>query len=391
MKINTNEIKITPSDQPFGFCVYGQPSEPIQAWIDFHKLETVKSNSFINILIPNELDITKLFNIGETYKYMDGFSPNLNKHLHVGHLSNLIITSALYNLGKCDKTIAILGDTQEGNVESKDAYLSYQNIIPKFNYTLCTNDIHYASKQDYTGDLLEDGDGDYDGTKVFDINGQKLVGIKSDGTTSYFYQDVALATKLNKPTLYLTGFEQNGHFETLSKLIPTVKHIGLGLVMVDGKKMSSREGNVIMAQEIIDKLDSKFEDDKVGVNVLIGQILKSKLESIKKVVTKDWDNPKSSPGLYLSYTFARMKSAGMVHNIGDFNNNKVKFAMLKAKSNNQPSFLLDVLIDLSKKINGMYMDYIIKDNEPNQKLYQPLLDDLATGMKMLGMNLVDKV
>lgn len=40
--------------------------------------------------------------------------------------------------------------------------------------------------------ILSDGEGEYTGTEVFNINNNKIVGIKSDNTTSYFYQDIAL-------------------------------------------------------------------------------------------------------------------------------------------------------------------------------------------------------
>ncbi|CAG7579690.1 MAG: Arginine--tRNA ligase [uncultured marine phage] len=379
----------------FNFCIFGEPSGEILEWIEYHNLGTEESGKFTNIIIPQEVDMKDLFLEKESFGYMDGFSPNLNKNLHVGHLSNLIIASAFQNLSIAKEPISIMGDTMDGEVDQTETFKSYESICKLFNYKL--GDVYYASKMDYDGDLLKDGEGDYKGTKVFQVEDEKIVGIKSNGSTSYFYQDVALASHLDKSTLYMTGFEQNNHFETLGKLFPTVNHIGLGLVMIDSQKMSSRDGNVIFASEIIEKFKNEFEDEKIAINILKGQILKSKPDSVKNISTKNIDNPKTSPGLYLSYTTARLNSAGLVPSqwdspiIEEFNSQEVEYSFLKAKYNMSPNILLKSLMDLCGKINNLYMNHTIKDNPKNQMMFQPMLDDLNKGMSLLGMNYVEKV
>jgi len=373
----------------FNFCIFGDPSGEIKEWIEYHDLTLNLSGKFTNIIIPSNTKLDDLFIQSKSYEYMDGFSPNLNKNLHVGHLSNLIIASSFQSMG-VSSTISIMGDTLDGDVDQKETFEEYENICNIFNYKL--GDVYYASKMEYKGNLLKDGDGDYKGTKIFEIGDEKIVGVKSNGSTSYFYQDVSLATHLNKNTLYLTGFEQNNHFETLSKIVPTVSHVGLGLVMIDGQKMSSREGNVIFASDIIEKFKSEFDDEKIAINILKGQILKSKPDSIKNIDTKNIDNPKTSPGLYLSYTTARLNSAGLLPSGNDkFNSKEVEYSYLKSKFNLTPNVLLKTLVELCSKINNLYMNYTIKGNEENQMMFQPLLDDLHLGMKKLGMYYIEKV
>ncbi len=390
MKININKIRKTPPKQDFGFCVFGEPNEEVQAWIDHWKLSTEKSGKFTNINIPDGFDIAQLFEEPKVYKYVDGFSPNLNKNLHIGHLSNLIIASALQHMGVGEEFISIMGDTLEGDVAQEDAFLTYNNICQTFNYQL--GEIVFASNMEYEGDLLKDGEGKYEGTKVFELENEKIVGIKSDGSTSYFYQDVALATHLNGSTLYLTGFEQSNHFKSVAELFPDTGHVGLGLVMIDGIKMSSRDDNVIYASEAIDKLMDQFDDVDIVVNILKGQILKSNLDSIKNIDTKGLENPKNSPGLYFSYTQARFKSAGVFPTRdGEFKSDKIKFAYLKAKSSLAPNILLNALNDLCKEINSMYGTHKIEGNPENRAMFQPYLDDLHTGMRKLGMYEIDKV
>lgn len=390
MKLNINKIRTTPPNQEFGFCVYGKPNSDVQKWIEHWNLIVQESGDFTNILIPNDLDISNLFEPAKVYKYVDGFSPNLNKHLHIGHLSNLIIASALQNMGVGENFISIMGDTLDGDVTQEDAFVVYNNICQEFNYKL--GEIYFASNMKYEGDLLKDGEGEYEGTKYFDLEDVKLVGVKSDGNTSYFYQDVALASHLNGSTLYCTGFEQANHFKALNELFPENEHLGLGLVMIDGQKMSSRDGNVIYASEAIDKLMLLINDKKLVANVLKGQILKSNLDSVKNIDTKNLENPKNSPGLYLSYTQARFKSAG-IHPRKDskWKSNKIHLAYLRAKNNLEPNILLKALEDLCKEINGMYGTHKIEGNEENGSMFQPYLDDLYTGMKMLGMYSIDSV
>ena len=391
MKINSNLVKTTPKGMPFNFCVFGDPTQEIKDWISFHNLKTETSGKFTNILIGDS-DVNDMFIQPDKFKYVDGFSPNLNKHLHLGHFSNLILGKAFQSLGIGEKFIAILGDTLDGSVDQKDAYEKYINLCKEFNYNI--DNIVFASEQKLDDEsLLKDGDGAYDGTKIFEVGDEKIVGIKSTGKTTYFYQDVALAQKLNDSTLYLTGFEQDGHFKNLNNLFPNTKHIGLGLVSIDGKKMSSSEGNVLLLQDVLDAVAEKFNGDKeLAWNVISGHILKYDPTSLKNINMKQIDDVKASAGLYFSYTLAKLKSAGMIPvEIETFNSNALKFKYIKAKSNLAPNILFEELFELTKHISGLYVKLHIKDNLENQKIYQPLLDDLLLGMKKLGMFNIDKV
>lgn len=264
----------------------------IKEWIKYHSLTTENNGKYTNIFTDKPLN--ELFYDNITFKYMDGFSPNLNKFLHIGHLSNLVLAKSIKSLGVCEKVISIYGDTLKGisKEESLSKLKEYHKLFkykPEIEY--------FASEVEYAGDKLKDGLDDYEGTKIFEFEDEKIVGIKSDGSTSYFYQDMALAEKLNDYTLYLTGSEQNNHFNLLSKFYPKVKHIGLGLVKIDGKKMLSSEGNVVFAQDFIDQLFDIFKDYNLVYNVIAGFILKNTPENDKNITIKSIDNPKNSPGL----------------------------------------------------------------------------------------------
>lgn len=392
MKIDINKIKITPEAFGFNFCQWGELSDQVKDWCQYWGFNTIKSGQYTNIILTDNVNLSDIFNPPKTYSYVDGFSPNLNKHLHVGHLSNLIIANAYQKLGIGDKFIAILGDTLTGKVEQKEALNTYLNTCNEFNYKI--DEIYYTSKMELKDNTkLINGEDLYVGSKVFDLGDEKIVGIKSNGSTSYFYQDVALAQSLNSSTLYLTGLEQDNHFKSLKKLFPDINHIGLGLVLLDGKKMSSSEGNIIYLKDFIEELMSIFNSDiKLVYNILAGQILKSNPSVNKSIDTKLIGNPKLSLGLYLSYTLAHVKSCGVhINKIDNYTSKELQFAELKSKVNLTPNVLFEALVNHAKKINGLYEKNYIKGNEENIKMFSNLISDLEYGMNKLGMFGVDKV
>lgn len=400
--ISINDIRVTPGNMNFGFCVYGEPSDEIKSWANSWGFKIEKGEKgFANILVPRNFNISGCFDKFHQYKYVDGFSPNLNKHLHIGHMSNFIIAKAFQALDVGDEFISILGDTLDGEVKKHEAFQKYKFYCEMFE--LDVSEIYNASDMEYHGDLLKDGEGDYKGTKIFDSGDEKIVGLKSDGSTSYFYQDMALAEKLDAPTLYLTGNEQNEHFKTLKKFNPNINHIGLGLVKLmkedpeDGKvkelKMSSRDGNVIYFEDILKECLDKFDNDyHLSYNVLAGFILKTDPRKDKKINVELIDNAKNSPGLYLSYTLARLTSAGVrAMKVDNFSRTELQYAYMKSLYNLQPNFLLNELVEHCKLINSLYGKHKIKDNPEVEVMFGTLKEDLELGMNKLGLFLVDKV
>jgi len=392
MKIDINKIKLAPVQFGFNFCVFGTPSDEVMQWCQYWNLSTQKSGPYTNIILNDNFNISEAFNEPKFYDYVDGFSPNLNKHLHVGHLSNLVIANAFQKLGIGKKFIAILGDTLDGQVQKEDALETYYKICEDFGYNV--DEIFYASKMKLEDEsILKDGEGDYIGSKIFDIDGEKIVGIKSSGSTSYFYQDVALAQHLDSSTLYLTGLEQENHFNSLNKLQEKTNHIGLGLVLLDGKKMSSSEGNIIFLSDFINDLLPQFNNDiKLVYNIIAGQILKSSTSSSKSIDTKLIKNPKLSLGLYLSYTMAHIKSCGVTtQNNSEYYSKELQFAELKTKNNLSPNILFEALVNHCKMINKLYETHYIKDNPENIEKFSKLISDLELGMSKLGLFSIDKV
>lgn len=408
--VDVNSFKVIPKKQKkgFGLCVYGEPSEEIKAWAVQHQIRTVAEAGFTNFFLDNKL-LSEIFPAPKVFKYLDGFSPNLGKRLHLGHWSNMVLAKAFSSLGVAERTIALFGDTAPGapenSAEKRMLDSKIYTTLTIFNYKI--NDVFYASSMHCDDKLLLDGDGEYSGTKIFDCFGEKIVGIKSNGKTTYFYQDVAMAAKLNAPTLYTTANEQNQHFASLKKMFPQNEHVGLGLVSVSGKTLATREGNAILIDDFIQNNINlvrlkkgegeinlgEYWNNDYGLlyNVFAGNILKSAPTQNKSIDVDSINNPRTSLGLYISYTMARLKSAGLEYNISQTPSLPIEFAALKAKTNYAPNLLFDALVELCREINAAYGFMPIKGNDANAKFFQTLLSDLLWGCNKLGLFFINKV
>lgn len=403
--LDINMLRPVPKNVGAGFalCYYGQVPIEVKELMIEKGFSVLESAGYTNFTPAPEVDFYALFEPVEKIAFMDGFSPNLNKKLHVGHFSNFVIAKAFQKLGVVNTTVSLLGDTLDGEVKKEEALADFKALCNEFDYTV--DEIFYASQMKYSGSLLVDGEGEYAGTKIVDVEGEKIVVVKSDGSTSYFYQDMAFAETLGSQggkTLYLTGYEQNNHFSTLNKIYPHTQHIGLGLVKVQpGKmsgvvkqmKMSSRSGNVIFLQDLLQDFVDEFKGDKkLAYNVFAGFILKNKPQTDKKFTLDSIHQHENSPGLYLSYTLARLKSAGIEVSVKEkFDSQELAYSFLKSQHLLNPQVLFNSMCDLAKHINSLYATHRIQSNEENKKMFTRLGSDLALGMDKLGMYLVDAV
>ena len=160
---------------------------------------------------------------------------------------------------------------------------------------------------------------------------------KKDGSSIYATRDLA-ALLYRKRTydfskcIYVTGLEQKLHFAQVFKVIELMgydwsdqlTHVPYGLVSMEGGKLSTRNGNVIYAEEILQTSIEKIKEiineknpelpdkDTVARQVGIGAILFNDLynQRIKDVIF-NWDkilNFDGETGPYVQYTYARCAS-----------------------------------------------------------------------------------
>ena len=160
---------------------------------------------------------------------------------------------------------------------------------------------------------------------------------KKDGSSIYATRDLAAVLYRKKKynfskCIYVTGLEQKLHFAQFFKVIDLMGydwadqlvHVPYGLVSLEGGKLSTRNGNVIYAEDIlresIDKIREIIEEknpnlpdkDEVAHKVGIGAIIFNDLynQRIKDVIF-NWDkilNFDGETGPYVQYTYARAAS-----------------------------------------------------------------------------------
>ena len=161
--------------------------------------------------------------------------------------------------------------------------------------------------------------------------------MKKDGSSIYATRDLA-ALLYRKRTynfdkcIYVTGLEQKLHFAQVFKVIEllgydwyqNLVHVPYGLVSMEGGKLSTRNGNVIYAEQILHEAIEKIHEiineknpdlpnkEEVSRQVGIGAILFNDLynQRIKDVIF-NWDkilNFDGETGPYVQYTYARCAS-----------------------------------------------------------------------------------
>jgi hypothetical protein len=133
--------------------------------------------------------------------------------------------------------LGLLGASQ-GIVEGAREELDLWYKVSRYQPTLLLDtETHGKIEKFYA---LRDGSGEQSGCKVWDGPLGPVIVIRQDGRPTYAYHDLVFKASI-KPSYYITGEEQRGHFESLGL---GESHLPMGLVLGnDGAKIKSRDGN----------------------------------------------------------------------------------------------------------------------------------------------------
>ncbi len=257
---------------------------------------------------------------------------------------------------------------------------------------------------------------------------------RTDGGTLYMTRDVAaLIYRYNtyhfNKILYVVGNEQKLHFQQL-KLVSekmgyqfNLEHINFGLVLLDGKKLSTRSGafaklsdvinNAIdlAKQAIIEKNPSLENKDEVAKAVGIGAVIFNDLKNERHLdMDFNLENMlkfEGQTGPYLQYSGVRIHS--MLKN-ETIDLNQVNFSVYdqqhyfdlikviaqfpqtiqRSVENNAPNIVSRYLIQLAQNFNQFYgkQRVIVEDlgvKQANLLLVNSVLTILEEGLRLLGM------
>lgn len=169
----------------------------------------------------------------------------------------------------------------------------------------------------------------------YDLNPALI--LKSDGATLYITRDIATAIYRDRTyqpamNLYVVGSEQTYYFKQLKAVLlemglhsaANLHHIPFGLITVNGKKLSTRSGRIILLDEVLNDaielaeqqiaeknpdLENKEEVAKqVGVGAIIFGDLKNERTNNIDFVLEDQLKFEGETGPYVQYSHARAES-----------------------------------------------------------------------------------
>lgn len=277
---------------------------------------------------------------------------------------------------------------------------------------------------------------------------QKLL-LRADGTSVYMTQDIGTAKlrfddyPINK-MIYVVGNEQNYHFQVLAILLDRLGfewgkdlvHFSYGMVELPEGKMKSREGTVVDADDLMEKMIATAkeassdrlaeckEEEAADIARIVG-LGALKYFILKVDATKNMTfNPKESidfngnTGPFIQYTYARIRSIlrkaaeagitvpekldtglelslkeeGLIQMLSEFPS-----VIAQAGSDYNPSVIANYVYELVKEYNQFYHDFsILREENEELKKFRLMLSQnvgkvISTGMGLLGIEVPERM
>ena len=289
---------------------------------------------------------------------------------------------------------------------------------------------------------------DSEGAKVVDLGSDMppCIIIKSNGSSTYATRDLAAIlyrarTYDYDKAIYVTSYEQILHFKQIfktatylgldEKYIKGLEHVPFGMVLLKTGKISTREGNIIKLEDLLNEaverskkvieaknpnLENKYDvAHKVGIGAVIFNDLSN--SRIKDEIF-DWDimlNFNGETGPYIQYMCVRTKSvlekAGYIPELKDVDLSKLddensknlvnilynfNQTLVNVTEKEEPSILSRYLISLAKEYSSFYNNcHILNEDKSLQdaRLYLTYMVKtvLEKGLNLLGIQVPDKM
>lgn len=285
-----------------------------------------------------------------------------------------------------------------------------------------------------------------DGAQIIDLSAYDMppsIIIKSNGSSAYITRDIATAIVRKKEydfdeNLYVVATQQNLHFKQLWKILELMgydlykgcKHIPFGMVSLKDQTLSTRKGQVVFLEDVLNKSIEKTREimenrddtveniDEVSKIVGIGAVKFQELYNNRiKDYVFDWDevlNFDGETGPYVQYTYARAKSVLRKAGVDEIKpidiekiTNDEEFSLvkklagfedivIKAKEKYEPSLITRHLTEIAKSFNKFYNSAKImvedeKLKEERLALAYATAIVIKTALGLLGIKTVEKM
>lgn len=304
----------------------------------------------------------------------------------------------------------------------------------------------YNDKMDEIVDLLEEK-----GLLSVD-NGATLVHLqdetlppalikKSDGSTLYLTRDLATAYYRKRTydfakNLYVMGSEQSVHFKQLQTVLEMMgnewakdmAHVPFGLITLNGKKLSTRKGKIVLLEEVLKEaislarqqielknpgLENKDQVARqVGVGAVVFHDLKTERMNSFDFNLEEIVQFEGETGPYVQYTHARSRS--ILSKYGQEVDLSVEFDLSddyawevakkladypriirQAGDRYEPSVVAKYLVQLAQLFNKYYANSRILDQDAGTTsriaLVAAVAQVLKDGLHLLGLHAPDKM
>jgi len=323
----------------------------------------------------------------------------------------------------------------------------YQRIYDRLevSFDLIRGESYYNGKMEPVAEELQEKGllTESEGAKIVDLEEHNMppcLILRSDGGTLYPTRDIAAALdryatfKFTK-CLYVTGNEQSLHFAQWMKVIelmgyPWAKglvHIPYGMYLFESGKMSTRRGEVIKMEDLLDEAVAKTlaiineknpaleNKNEIAEQVGVGALKFNKLFNSRiKDTMFDWDrmlNFEGETGPYVQYTHARACSvirkwrveSGELRVVGDIDTALLSedepFEVLRllhafpekiceAAEKYEPFLIARQLIAIAQAYNYFYTKHQILCDDEAAKCARLALTDATRRVIKIGLNLL---
>ncbi|MFK9092651.1 arginine--tRNA ligase [Bacillus salipaludis] len=261
---------------------------------------------------------------------------------------------------------------------------------------------------------------------------------KSDGATLYATRDLAAALYRKEnyhfvQSLYVVGHEQSLHFKQLIAVLgkmgyewaKNMVHVPFGMMLKDGKKMSTRKGKVVLLEEVLNEsiamahhnIEEKNPNlankdavaKQVGVGAVIFHDLKNNRMNDIEFSLEEMLRFEGETGPYVQYTFARAcsilrKANWQANTQPESYTNSYSWdkewktasllmefapAIKRACENFDPSQVAKYIVDLAQAFNKYYAEVKVleesEEREARLALVYSVTAVLKEGLRLLGI------
>ena len=288
-----------------------------------------------------------------------------------------------------------------------------------------------------------------EGATVVDLSEKEMppcIIEKTNGSTTYATRDLAAilyrARTYNfDKAIYVTSYEQILHFKQVFEVAKHLKlaekytdglvHVPFGMVQLKTGKMSTREGNIIKLEDLLNEAILRVEDimdtknpelenkDEIARKIGIGAVIFNDLYNSRiKDEIFDWDtmlNFNGETGPYMQYIYVRTKSvlekAGYIPEFKNIDFTKLEDeasmkvinkiyifgdCIRQAAEKYEPYIIARYLIELAQNFSSFYNEnkIIVEEKEiQDARLYLTYATGLIlkSGAKLLGIEMPEKM